>query len=110
MFVRIYADGLSGNNVSRGKLAEMIADQFGVSAKPFASVSTDVFDLDIRENKEYIPCSDDFLYWHYYIEIDPADNDIGLREYVTDIKRIIKLLESSSFKITASCDFEELLT
>lgn len=52
--------------------------------------------------------SDEFLYYKYYLDIEPIE---GVEEtlYITEISKILTKLWDSGYKAVASCDFEEEL-
>lgn len=61
------------------------------------------FDEDKRNQED-----DSFLYYKYYLEIEPTE-DVGGRIYVLEIANLLTKLWDADFKAIASCDFEDLL-
>ncbi|GGF84031.1 1,4-dihydroxy-6-naphthoate synthase [Paenibacillus aceti] len=61
------------------------------------------FDKDKRNQG-----NDGFLYYKYYLEIEPTENVID-RNYVFEISNLLTGLWDADFKAIASCDFEDLL-
>lgn len=52
--------------------------------------------------------NDGFLYYKYYLEIEPTENG-GEANYVLEISNLLTKLWDADFKAIASCDFENLL-
>lgn len=52
--------------------------------------------------------NDGFLYYKYYLEIEPTE-DTNDRNYVLEISNLLTKLWNAEFKAIASCDFEDLL-
>ncbi|GGH10945.1 1,4-dihydroxy-6-naphthoate synthase [Paenibacillus segetis] len=52
--------------------------------------------------------NDGFLYYKYYLEIEPTE-DADDRNYVLEISNLLTKLWNVDFKAIASCDFEDLL-
>lgn len=52
--------------------------------------------------------NDGFLYYKYYLEIEPTE-DVSDRNYVLEISNLLTKLWDADFKAIASCDFEDLL-
>lgn len=61
------------------------------------------FDKDKRNQG-----NDGFLYYKYYLEIEPTEDVID-RNYVLEISNLLTRLWDADFKAIASCDFEDLL-
>ncbi|AZK45324.1 1,4-dihydroxy-6-naphthoate synthase [Paenibacillus lentus] len=61
------------------------------------------FDEDTRNQG-----NDSFLYYKYYLEIEPIE-DVVYRNYVLEISNLLTKLWDADFKAIASCDFEDLL-
>lgn len=52
--------------------------------------------------------NDGFLYYKYYLEIEPTE-DANDHNYVLEISNLLTKLWNADFKAIASCDFEDLL-
>ncbi|MCM3042813.1 1,4-dihydroxy-6-naphthoate synthase [Paenibacillus motobuensis] len=52
--------------------------------------------------------NDGFLYYKYYLEIEPTE-DADNRNYVSEISNLLTKLWNAEFIAIASCDFEDLL-
>jgi len=52
--------------------------------------------------------SDEFLYYKYYLDIEPME-DVKEKVYIGEISKLLTELWDSGFKAIASCDFEDEL-
>lgn len=52
--------------------------------------------------------SDEFLYYRYYLDIEPIEN-VDEKVYIAEISKLLTKLWDSGFKAIASCDFEDEL-
>ncbi|MGK5510488.1 1,4-dihydroxy-6-naphthoate synthase [Brevibacillus formosus] len=52
--------------------------------------------------------SDEFLYYRYYLDIEPIE-DVEEKVYIGEISKLLTELWNSGFKAIASCDFEDEL-
>lgn len=52
--------------------------------------------------------SDEFLYYRYYLDIEPIE-DVEEKAYIGEISKLLTELWNSGFKAIASCDFEDEL-
>ncbi|SFE60086.1 hypothetical protein SAMN04487969_104105 [Paenibacillus algorifonticola] len=50
--------------------------------------------------------SDEFLYYRYYLDIEPIE-DVDEKVYIAEISKLLAKLWDSGFKAIASCDFED---
>ncbi|MFM1652488.1 1,4-dihydroxy-6-naphthoate synthase [Brevibacillus sp. B_LB10_24] len=70
-------------------------------------------EMDVMMNDDYdeeraADPHDGFLYYRYYLDIEPAE-DADPREYIKGIARMLEALWESGAKAVAACDFEEEL-
>ena len=71
------------------------------------TVRTGLLELDLIRNHEYVPGSQDFLFWRYY-----ADLEAGTEErpaYVRCIRGLMAFLQERQIETVAACDFEQEL-
>ena len=52
--------------------------------------------------------SDEFLYYRYYLDVEPIE-DVDGKDYIGEISTLLTELWDSGFKVIASCDFEDEL-
>lgn len=62
--------------------------------------------MSIRKNKEYISESNDFLYWKYFIDIEPQN--VPESTYIEKIRQFVYFLKRSN-SVVCVCDFEEYI-
>ncbi|QAA33369.1 1,4-dihydroxy-6-naphthoate synthase [Clostridium manihotivorum] len=67
-------------------------------------------EIDIRYNKEYdelerLGVEDGFLYYKYYLEIEPNEN-AAQKKYILSVSQLLEGLWGVGYKAVASCDFE----
>ena len=76
-------------------------------------ITSAAMEIDVLENDE----SDDvlskdsntgFLYYRYYLEIEPTD-DVAESNYIFEISHLLEDLWNQGNKAVAACDFEEEL-
>lgn len=72
------------------------------------TIRTDLLELDLRENREYRPDSQDFLFWRYYADIETQTGDS--RSYISCVKDLMCYLIQKGICAVAACDFENELT
>lgn len=71
------------------------------------TIQTDMLELDLIENSEYKPASQDFLFWRYYADIETRTDDI--RSYIDCVRGMIHYLDEQGIFTVAACDFENEL-
>lgn len=77
------------------------------------TVITDWSEIDIVENDDFDEMKrkeepDGFLFYRYYIEMEPGANTLR-QDYVMNISRLIESLWQEGWKIVAASDFEDEL-
>ena len=82
-------------------------------AEPIRTIKTEWGELDLRKNpdfnfKQIEKDPDDFIFWQYYLDIEPQ-KDIEKSKYISQIAKLLNELNKNNIKAVASCDFEELL-
>src|SRR5574344_1457528 len=99
---KIYID----TELSRENLAEIISNHLGSNYNKFFSLETECFNIDIINNKEYqkeksTEFPDGFLYYRYFIEIEPQKN-IEELVYIKKVGEFLNFLWKHGFKVVAS--------
>ncbi len=79
--------------------------------QPIRTTITDWCEMDLRKNSEFNPQRliedpEDFVFWQYYIDVEPK-KQIDQYNYINQIAKLLRDLNSDNIKIVASCDFEE---
>lgn len=71
------------------------------------TIRTKLLELDLIRNDEYVPGSQDFLFWRYYADLEAVTEDRA--EYIRCIQELTAFLRKKQIEITAACDFEQEL-
>jgi hypothetical protein len=67
----------------------------------------------VMKNEDYDPILKDkgqrgaFVYYHYYIDIDPAAEGVDYKTFIEHVKALNKFLRSKGFKTVVVSDSEE---
>lgn len=74
------------------------------------TVTTDFFELSVFRTRPGALCGlDDFLYWPYYLEIEPVNDGTDEEVYMSALASMIRELEARGFGAVPSCSFEDRL-
>lgn len=81
--------------------------------EPIRTVKTNWGDIDLKKNSDFEPkrlikSPDDFIFWRYYLDIEPQKG-VEQATYINQITRLIKELALKNIKAVAACDFEDIL-
>lgn len=63
--------------------------------------------FDLRDNDEYCPGSQDFLFWKYFADIETWVSDET--DYIQCVNSLILFLTDKRIDAIAACDFEDKL-
>ncbi len=82
-------------------------------AEPIRTIKARWGEIDLRKNSDFEPkmlekTPDDFIFWKYYLDIEPQKG-IEQAKYINQISRLIEELNLRNIKAIASCDFEDIL-
>lgn len=108
LFTKIFVDGdvdkeMLLNTVSNIVMGTISGSSISTKQAEIFIFNNGDFDEDKRNQG-----NDGFLYYKYYLEIEPTE-DVGDRNYVLEISNLLTKLWDADFKAIASCDFEDLL-
>lgn len=75
-------------------------------------INTDWCEINIQKNKEYkakenLLDTAEFLYWKYYLDIDPNRNKESV--YIKKVSDLLGYLRIHCNGVIAACDFEDEL-
>ena len=75
------------------------------------AIKTDWGEIVLCKNSDFNPSKlennpEDFVFWRYYLEIEP-EKGIDEARYIGQISKLLEALNSENIKVIASCDFEE---
>lgn len=93
--------------MSKEKLLELINLYLRGMRQGIRTIQTGLLELDLIENDEYVPGSQDFLFWKYYADIDAVTRDRA--GYVRSIQNLIAFLRERQIEVVPACDFEQEL-
>ena len=68
------------------------------------TVRTKLLELDLIRNDEYVPGSQDFLFWRYYADLEAVTEERAA--YVRCIRELMAFLQERQIETVAACDFE----
>jgi len=76
-------------------------------------ITSDQMEIDVLENDEYDEVllkdsNQGFLYYRYYLEIEPTNN-VAEYNYIQNISNLLENLWNQGNKAVAACDFENEL-
>ena len=69
------------------------------------TVRTELLELDLIRNDEYVPGSQDFLFWRYYADLEAVTEERAT--YVRCIRGLMAFLQERQIETVAACDFEQ---
>lgn len=81
--------------------------------EPIRSIKTGWGEIDLRQNdgyneKQVKDDEENFVYWKYYLDIEP-NQEVIESEYIDQIASFLSRLDEKGIKAVASCDFEDRL-
>lgn len=109
LFCKIYVN----TTLLRADLITLIAERFNADVRRRSLYFEDI-GIDVFENQEAdklkIYNENGFLFYPYYMDIEPEDEvNLDRNGYVDKVRELIALLKSHSCEVVAACDFEEIL-
>ena len=112
MYDNLYCKVFIDTNLCYEEIFLKIMNYIDGKKESFSDVVTNWCDMSIRKNKEYnkeqyLQAPDDFLYWKFYLDIEPiAVDEIT---YIKRIYELLKYLKEYCNGVVAACDFENEL-
>lgn len=112
MYNDLYCKAFVDTNLSYEEMFSRVMNYVGGKKESFSYIVTDWCDMFIKKNKEYneeqyLKDTDDFLYWKYYLDIEPIETNEDT--YIKRIRDLLKYLKEYCNSIVAACDFEDEL-
>ncbi len=110
MYCKIYVDSDMNEDQLMGLITRITS---GSVISRISTVSTEDFNIYIDSNEDFdesrrLRGQDQFLFYRYYLDIDPTDNATQVR-YIESVSNLLQGLWLSGCKAVASCDFESKL-
>lgn len=108
LFCKIFIDTERDQN----ELLSLINSEISGEVNKF-EISNSILIIELRKNNEFNVVksknpSDGFLFYKYYLEIEPFSQVVE-RDYIKSIADLLKKLWESKIGAIAACDFENLL-
>lgn len=88
------------------EIFEKILKQVSGKKIGFSDIESDWCSIRVKRNEEYLSNSADFLYWKYYLDIEP---DTDEKSYIQNLKEFMKFLKEHFSDAVPACDFESEL-
>lgn len=112
MYDDLYCKIFIDTNLNYEDIFSDVMNYVSGKKKSFSYIVTDWCNMSIQKNKEYnqekyLQDTDDFLYWKYYIDIEPLETDEDT--YIKRIYDLLKYLKGYCNGVVAACDFEDKL-
>ena len=110
MYDDLYCKVFIDTDMDYNSLFDLIMDCIAGRKHAISFIITDWCDISVRRNKEYrqeqhLIDSTDFLYWRYYLDIDPLNVD--KKQYIRSVAKLLKDLREHGMGIVIACDFED---
>lgn len=110
MYDDLYCKVFIDTNLSYEELFSRIMNYVGGKKESFSYVVADWCDMFIQKNKEYnveqyILDSTDFVYWKYYLDIEPQNIDEC--QYIKKIANLLSYLREYCKGVVIACNFED---
>lgn len=106
LFCKIFID----TDEEYDKIFSLVEMCVGGKHEAISYIVTEWCDISVQRNKEYsnqkyMLDSSDFLYWKFYLDIEP--HDVDGEEYIIKIEKLINSLRKKCKNIIVACDFED---
>ena len=89
------------------ELLDLINLRLRGARRGIRTVRTKLLELDLIRNDEYVPGSQDFLFWRYYADLEAVTEERAA--YVRCIRGLMAFLQEWQIETVAACDFEQEL-
>lgn len=106
MFDNLYCKIFIDTDCGYDKFFEKIKSVIGGQKQAVSFINSNWCIMSIRKNKEYISESNDFLYWKYFIDIEPQN--VPESTYIEKIRQFVYFLKRRN-SVVCVCDFEEYI-
>ena len=110
MYDDLYCKVFIDTNLNYEELFSLIMQYIDGKKDAVSYINTDWCSICVKNNKDYntelyMLNPDDFIYWKYYLDIEP--NDIEEREYINKVSNLLKYIRKHCIAVIAACDFEQ---
>lgn len=110
MYNDLYCKVFIDTDMDYNSLFDLIMDSVVGRKNAISFIITDWCDISVRRNKEYrqeqyLIDVTDFLYWRYYLDIEPLD--IEEKQYIRNVDKLLRDLREQGMGVVIACDFED---
>ncbi|MBD5491087.1 MAG: 1,4-dihydroxy-6-naphthoate synthase [Lachnospiraceae bacterium] len=111
MYNNLYCKVYLNTELEIEELYQYINSRVLGELEPIRTIKTNWGELDLRRNSDFDfrrlrDNPEDFVFWQYYLDIEPMDG-INELNYIGYISKLLDELSSLNIKSVASCDFEQ---
>jgi hypothetical protein len=111
LYCKLFIDA----DVGKEELEKLLISYLNGSRKDkFGGIDTDWCELDVRRNEffhedhRFTKGSDSFLYFRWFLDIEPVSG-CDQERYIRGIGKLVLFLKEQGYRAVAVCDFEEEL-
>lgn len=110
MYDDLYCKIFIDTDIDYALLFDLIMNCVASKREAINYIITDWCDISVRRNKEYkleqyLKDSTDFLYWKYYLDIEPINIDEN--QYINNVANLHRYLRVYGMRVIIACDFED---
>ncbi len=110
MYDDLYCKVFVDTDMDYNNLSDLIMDFVAGRKKAISFIIAEWCDIGVRRNKEYskeqyLIDATDFLYWRYYLDIDPLC--IDEKQYIINVAKLLRDLRKQGMGVVIACDFED---
>lgn len=112
MYDNLYCKVFIDTDLIYEELFTLISEFINGKKQAVNYISNKWCDISVQKNKEfdiehYLLNPNDFLYWKYYLDIEPGD--IEESEYIKKIYDLLRYIKEHCNDAIVACDFEDEL-
>ncbi len=105
MYDDLYCKVFIDTDMDYNSLFDLIMDYVSGRREAIDYIIADWCDISVRRNKEYLIDPTYFLYWRYYLDIDPLNIDEN--QYIRNVAKLLMGLREYGMGVVIACDFED---
>lgn len=110
MYNDLYCKVFVDTDMDYEKLFALLINFINGKKEAVNYIITEWCDISVQKNKEYnveqyLLDSTDFLYWKYYLDIEP--HNIEESQYIENIANLLSYLRRCCKNVIITCDFED---
>lgn len=110
MYNDLYCKVFVDTDMDYEKLFALLINFINGKKEAVNYIITEWCDISVQKNKEYnveqyLLDSTDFLYWKYYLDIEPQN--IEESQYIENIANLLNYLRRCCKNVIIACDFED---